>query len=170
MDWVLITYSQVVQIVITTVVIYFGSLLLIKINGLRSLSKMSSHGYIVSLAIASICASTIIQGKQSILQGLLAISLLLLFQSIYSIWRRKKRKVHLENEPILLMKGADILEENLAKTKVTKADLFAKLREANVLDLNDVKAVVFEQTGDISVLHGKKELDEAILFDVHPQT
>ena len=33
--------------------------------------------------------------------------------------------------------------------------MIAKLREANVLDISEVRAVVLETTGDISVLHGE---------------
>lgn len=53
------------------------------------------------------------------------------------------------------MIGPDMLEENLKATKVTPDDLKAKLREANVTDLNQIKAVVLETTGEISVLHNK---------------
>ena len=41
-----------------------------------------------------------------------------------------------------------------------------KLREANVLNTNQIRAVVLETTGDISVLHGEGELQDDILKDV----
>lgn len=42
-----------------------------------------------------------------------------------------------------------------SETEQSLANLgsMAKLREANVLDLSQVRAVVFESTGDIAVLH-----------------
>ena len=59
-----------------------------------------------------------------------------------------------------------IFDENaLRKTRVAKDDLIAKLREANVLAMNRVRAVVLETTGDVSVLHGN-ELDDALLTGV----
>jgi uncharacterized membrane protein YcaP (DUF421 family) len=51
------------------------------------------------------------------------------------------------------MDGETILYDNLKKAHVTEGDLRAKLREANVLDLAQIRAVVFESTGDIAVLH-----------------
>ena len=57
------------------------------------------------------------------------------------------------NTPILLMKDGKVIHENLKKALVSKADLMCKQREANVLRLSQVRAVVFETTGDISVLH-----------------
>jgi uncharacterized membrane protein YcaP (DUF421 family) len=59
-----------------------------------------------------------------------------------------------DNPPLLLMAGAQVLHDNLRRARVTEADLRAKLREANVLHPGQVRAVVFESTGDLSVLHG----------------
>ena len=49
--------------------------------------------------------------------------------------------------------------------RVEEDDLIAKLREANVCDLSDVRAVVLETTGDITVLHGSR-LQERLLNGV----
>jgi uncharacterized membrane protein YcaP (DUF421 family) len=62
-----------------------------------------------------------------------------------------------DNEPLVLMAGDRILRDNLNKSRVTENDLWAKLREANVLDPQEVRAVVLETTGDISVLHGQPD-------------
>jgi len=40
------------------------------------------------------------------------------------------------------------------------------LREANVLHYGQVKAVVLETTGEISVLHGNEEFDDSLLEGV----
>ena len=67
------------------------------------------------------------------------------------------------------MDGPQILEQNLKKARVTKGDLRAKLREANVINLSQVRAVVFETTGDISVLHSSntgEEIEDWLLKDV----
>lgn len=58
---------------------------------------------------------------------------------------------------ILLMAGSTIFDENLDKAKVTRHDLFAKLREANALTYDQILAVVFETTGNISVLHASNQ-------------
>ncbi|MGJ8572166.1 MAG: DUF421 domain-containing protein [Hoeflea sp.] len=67
-----------------------------------------------------------------------------------------------QNSPILLMRDGKILHAALDATRVAKDDLIAKLREANVLDISDVRAVVLETTGDISVLHGPKAQDRLL--------
>lgn len=60
----------------------------------------------------------------------------------------------MQNTLKVLMRDGVILDEALAQTRVAKSDLIAKLREANVLSFDKVRAVISETTGDISVLHG----------------
>ncbi len=51
------------------------------------------------------------------------------------------------------MAGDKMIDDNLRKANVTRADVYGKLREANALNYGQVLAVIFETTGDISVLH-----------------
>ena len=64
------------------------------------------------------------------------------------------------------MDGDTILYDNLKKAKIKKNDLLSKLREANVLNTRQIRAVVLETTGDISVLHGEGKLEDDLLKDV----
>jgi len=64
------------------------------------------------------------------------------------------------------MLGSEFIPQNMMDTRVTRADVIAKLREANVTDLQQVLAVIIETTGDISVLHGEGPLDETLLEGV----
>lgn len=93
--------------------------------------------------------------------------MLLILQKVVSLLRQNSNafKEAAENEPLLLMKDGAFIPVALEATQVTESDVIAKLREANALDLSEVKAVVLETTGDISVLHGGK-LDERLLDEV----
>ena len=67
------------------------------------------------------------------------------------------------------MKDGEFIYENLKKCNVGMDDLRAKLREANVHNIQHVQAIVFESTGDISILHSAEnlEVDSTILEDVN---
>jgi uncharacterized membrane protein YcaP (DUF421 family) len=67
------------------------------------------------------------------------------------------------------MFGSEILEENMKSVRMTKDDLYAKLREANVTRLDQVRAVVVESTGDVSVLHEDPDappIDAEVLYGI----
>ncbi len=72
----------------------------------------------------------------------------------------------IDNRPLLLMVGREMLDDNLRQARVTADDLRSKLREANVLNYDQLRAVVLEQTGDVSVLHGDADIDPDLLTDV----
>jgi uncharacterized membrane protein YcaP (DUF421 family) len=69
------------------------------------------------------------------------------------------------NDPLLLMEDGEFLEENMRDAHITHDELYAKLREANVTHLSQVRAVVLETTGDMNVLHGE-ELQRDLLTGV----
>ena len=72
----------------------------------------------------------------------------------------------IDNRPLLLMDGTEVLCDNLRRANVTEADLRAKLREANVTRWSQVRAIVMELTGDVSVLHAPPDappIDKSLL-------
>ncbi|MGJ8665795.1 MAG: DUF421 domain-containing protein [Patiriisocius sp.] len=150
--------------------IFAAIIFIIRIFGLRTLAKMSSFDFASTIAVGSILASTIINKDQSIIKGALALASIIGFQTLFSFLVRKNDwfKKMFTNKPQLLMKDGEIFYENLKSCNVGVSDLMAKLREANVHKLEEVQAVVFESTGDISVLHSSdiKDIDSILLRDV----
>ena len=158
-------------VALTAVIIYVAMILFTRIAGKRSFSKMSSFDFGVTIAIGSIVASVILSKSVSLIQGLVGLASLYILQMLVANLREFNSIQGLvDNEPLLLMDGNQVLEKNLKKAKVTMSDLKGKLREANVLHRDQVKAVVFESTGDISVLHGDSEhteIEDWIMEGVH---
>ncbi|MAN58234.1 MAG: hypothetical protein CMC08_00180 [Flavobacteriaceae bacterium] len=169
-SWYTSNINSLIAISVTTLVIYIAVIFFTRIFGKRSFSKMSSFDFAMTVAVGSLIATTVLSSSVSILDGIVGLFLIYLFQLGIAFFRRWKfiRKI-VDNEPLLLMDGSNILTENLKKARVTEGDLRSKLREANVLDLSEVRAVVFETTGDIVVLHSteeKKQVANWLLKDV----
>ena len=169
MDWLTTTWSDAIHITVSAVGILATVVVLIRLNGLRSLSKMSSFDFAVTVAVGSIVASTLLSDSASLFDGAIGVAALLLTQRIVSYARvHAGASALVDNQPVLLMVGENMLDDALQRTRVTRDDIRGKLREANVTDLSEVYAVVLESTGDISVLHGKegKILDARLMEDV----
>ncbi len=153
--WITSGWELVPWVLFSVAAAYFAILLYTRIVGLRSLSKMSAADFIMTLAIGSIFASTVSLSSPSLLIGLTALAAIYFGQWLVASLRRRSKLISklVDNDPILLMAGSNILDHNLKRANVTRNDLFSKLREANALNYDQVLAVVFESTGDISVLH-----------------
>lgn len=131
-------------------------ILLTRLVGLRSFSKMTTFDFVMTIATGSLLAGAS-QATEwpAFLQPLAAIAGLFAMQ--YAIARARRASDRFEtlvqNTPVVLMRHGAIDEAALRKTRVARSDLVAKLREANVHDPDEVRAVVLETTGDITVLH-----------------
>lgn len=142
--------------------------LLVRIVGLRSFSKMTSFDFVMTIAMGSLVANAS-QASQlpDFLQPCAGMAGLFLIQFLIARIRKIRSgfgKI-IENEPLLLMKDGEIIERALETSRVARGDLMSKLREANVLDMSQVRAVILETTGDVSVMHGDR-LEPIILEGV----
>ena len=140
----------------------------VRVIGLRTFSKMTAFDFVATVATGSLLAGACQATTWAeFAQPTLAIGALLGAQFTVARLRLISDGFEqvVENEPVLLMRDGVILDTALDRTRVARTDLIAKLREANVLDYTQVRAVVLETTGDISVLHGEalsKELLEGV--------
>ncbi len=168
--WFEASTTSLIAIILTAIGIYIATIIFTRIAGKRSFSKMSSFDFAMTVAIGSLIATTVLSKSVSLLQGVVGMAAVYALQLSVAVLRKYKviQKL-IDNEPLLLMDGSEILYENLKKARVTEADLRSKLREANVLEISQVRAVIFESTGDLIVLHTKDEkvnIEEWLLKDV----
>jgi len=165
-EWLGASSEELLLVVVSAIAMLIAAISVIRLVGLRSLSKMSSFDFVVTVALGSIVA-TVAATSTSLSTGVLAFITLLAAQWFVATLRQRSTfSALVDSKPQLLMVGPDLIEANLRDTRVTRNDVFAKLREANVTDLSQVLAVVLETTGDISVLHGDGPLHDDLLEGV----
>ncbi len=168
--WFQFKEVDLLAIILTAIGIYLATIIFTRLAGKRSFSKMSSFDFAMTVALGSMIATTVLSKSVSLWDGVVGLGIIYVLQLSVAILRRfNVIKIVVDNEPLLLMDGKKILHENLNKSRVTEEDLRSKLREANVIRLSEVRAVIIEATGDISVLHTgdeNEELEEWLIKDV----
>ena len=168
--WLLTDWTSVGITIASGVILLILMIIIVRIIGLSSFAKMSNVDFASTVAIGSILAATVLNDQVAVLNGALSILVILVFQRIMSAIKRRSRRFEavVENEPVALMVNGEILEDNMRASGITRGNLVAKLREANVIHVSEVKVVVLETTGDISVLHGSedKEVDDLVMEGV----
>ncbi len=156
-DWFVASPDSLLAVVLSTLGIYAVLVGLTRVVGLRSFSKMTSIDFALTITTGAVLASTLLTQSVPLLQGAVALVALFAIQAAVSWGRRHGLSAAVDNDPLVLMAGGRMLRDNLRRARVTENDVWAKLREANVLRPDEVRAVVFETTGDISVLHGEPD-------------
>ncbi len=169
--WLTTTLDAVLMVAVSALGIYLSLMILTRVAGLRSFAKISGFDFAVTVAIGSVVASTIVAEEPPLLQATVGLASLYALQMGVAVLRQHSpaTRAAVENRPLLLMDGDRVLRDNLRRSRITEGDLRAKLREANVLRPDQIRAVVMESTGDVSVLHGDPDgptLDRALLEGV----
>ena len=160
------TASSIGAVVVATVCVYALVMVLTRLAGPRSLAKMSSFDFAATVAIGSTLASTAL-GSVPLANGAVTLALLFALQAtITALRRRGVFHGAVDNEPLLLMAGPEILDDHLRQARISRDELYAQLRAAGVHALEQVQAVVLETTGGLSVLTGEKRPSDELMAGV----
>lgn len=159
---------DIIYVILRTTVGIAAIIALTRIMGLRSFSKMSGYDFAITVAMGSVLAAAATTPSSSIWIPIFAILSLFGVQKILTVTRSRERSFAdaIDNDPLLIMEDGEPLMDNLNGAGMTLGDLYGKLREANAYDLSTVKAVIFEPTGDVSVLHGNDDLSPEVMEGV----
>lgn len=168
-DWFGAGWTTLGLVALSTLGVYVAVLVYTRLAGLRSFAQMSGFDFAVNIAMGSLMATTAVSDSPSLAQGVVAMGTLFALQMLIATARRHERaRYGVNNRSLLVMDGPEFIEEHLRHGQITKDDIRFKLREANVFSYEQVRAVVLETTGEITVLHAEDDttVDADILADV----
>ena len=169
MDWIIdASWADVGRTLGSGVLIYAVVVAAVRINGIRTCTKMSGYDFAATVAVGSIIASVTLTRSIPVLEGLLAVVAIIGSQRVLTeVRRRGSLGRTIDNPAVLIVARGEILEDAMAKTGLSHGDLRSTLRTSGVRSLADVTAVVFEPTGDRSVYTAPVEdLDPALFEEV----
>ena len=147
-------WSEVGRTLIIGVLAYASLVVLLRISGKRTLSKMNAFDLIVTMALGSTLASMLISKEVTLVQGITAFGLLISLQfaitwtSVRASWMRR----WVTGEPSLLLYDGQALPQAMQAMRVTHDEVNAAVREAGYSALAGVLAVVLETDGTLSVV------------------
>jgi uncharacterized membrane protein YcaP (DUF421 family) len=160
------SWSTVAAIVLSAVAVYVAVIVLTRLSGVRALAKMSSFDFAATVAVGSTVASTAL-ATSPLANGVIALAMLYGLQYLVATLRRREVfRGALDNAPLLLMAGPEVIEGNLRHARVSREELWSQLRLAGVQRREQVYAVIMETTGDMSVLAGGRDVDPELLKGV----
>ncbi|WP_144097992.1 DUF421 domain-containing protein [Croceicoccus sediminis] len=142
------------RILAATAMAYTAVIVILRINGKRSLSKLNAFDFIVTIALGSVLASTIVSKSVKLFEGLFAFAVLLALQYIVSRtsahWQRFAKIVR--SEPKLLLRDGQFLDTALLNERFTRDEVIAEIRKEGHGRYEDIAAVVLESDGSLSVI------------------
>lgn len=145
---------ELLAIVARTSLVYLFLLLVLRLAGKRELGQLRLFDLVVILIISNAVQAAMVGPDTSLTGGLLAASLLVLLNWV--VGRVSGRTAWLDafltGSPTLLVYDGHVIDAHLRREGVSEDELCMALREHGFASPSDVKLVVLEVDGTISVV------------------
>jgi uncharacterized membrane protein YcaP (DUF421 family) len=162
-----IRWLDVGLVALTTATMYLVVVGGIRLFGQRRLASLSGADLGVVLSLGAVVGRTSLLLRPTLLTGVVAVLTLFGIQALLGRLRRARRLDRLvDRPPVPLMSGATVLEANLRACGMSEDDLRQRLRLAGVRHRDEVRCVVLERSGTISVVRQGEVLDPWLFADV----
>lgn len=148
------SWDALLRVLIVGALAYAALVLILRISGKRTLSKMNAFDFVVTVALGSTLASTILSKDTSLAEGVAALALLIGLQyiitwlSVRTSWFERLVKA----TPTLIYYQGHFLDEPMKRQRVTTAEVRSAIRKASMAQMDEVEAVVLETDGTFTVL------------------
>lgn len=165
-------WQGLIRVLVVGLCAYAGLIVLLRASGKRTLSKMNAFDFVVTVALGSTLASILTSKDVALVEGLLALALLIGLQ--YGItWlsvRSNLVKRALKSDPALLYYEGSYVASALKRERVDPEEIIQSMRSANVDSLDTVQAIVLETDGTLSFVPYSDAGPDTMLSNVRRPT
>ena len=160
--------------IIRTAVVYFFVTLAIRLMGKRQIGDMQPNELVVTLLISEIAAIPLQDSTQPVLNGVIAIFMLVIIEIIISVLAMKflsVRKIMSGNSVVIINNGI-IDQKMMRKVRLTVIDLIELLREQGYFKIEEIAYAILEVNGDLSVVEKEqfRPLRTSDIENLEPET
>lgn len=148
------TWDSVGRIVIVGPLVYLSLVLLLRVSGKRTLSKLNAFDLVVTVALGSTLSTAILSKDTPLTDALVALAVLVALQlslTWLSVRFAAIRDV-VRAEPRMLVYQGVLLESALRGERLTEDEVLQAIRRQGMGALARVHAAVLETDGRISVI------------------
>lgn len=147
-------WESIFRVLLVGTLAYAGVVLLLRISGNRTLSKMSAYDFIVTIALGSTLSSILTSSSLSLAEGLTAMGLLIVLQLAvsWSVVHSRLVGKAVRKQPVLLLRDGAMREGALEHSRMTPEDVRSAIRKQGIGAIDAVAAVVLETDGTLSVI------------------
>lgn len=155
-------WTSLIRTICLTTLGYAAMVLILRISGKRTLSKMNAFDFIVTIALGSCLATVALNKNVPLADGVTAILLFISFQFLLT-WlsvRIKTIKKLITSSPSLLFYKGEFLYPAMKKERITVEEIYSNAWQKGMASLDEVDMIILETTGDITFIEkaigGKK--------------
>ncbi len=140
--------------VIRAFIFYIMLTAMMKLMGKRQIGEMQVSELVTTVLLSELAVLPVTDTDIPLLHGIMPLLLISSIEVVVSLISQKSRnfRVFLNGEPIVLFEDGKFDEKNLLVARISTEDVEAQVRINGFKDLGEVKRVMLERTGKMSIL------------------
>lgn len=148
------TWHDILRIVLVGIATYAGMIVLLRTSGKRTLAKMNAFDFVVTIALGSILAGTMLNADISWAEGMTALLVLVGLQYLITLamTRSSAFRSAIASDPTLLVHDGRLLQRAMQRERVSEEEVMHALRDAGLTEIVQVRVMVLETDGRFSVV------------------
>ena len=152
-----------------TILLFLSIYLALRFLGKRQVGEMEPSEFVITVLITELAAIPMQDLDIPLLHGIVPVLTLVLLEMVVSLVCLRYRRVRtfLAGKPELVVVKGKIVESALRKSRITLEELVTELRQMGEHDLADLKYVILETSGQLSVVKSdpEEELFQILIAD-----
>ncbi|MGO2618222.1 MAG: DUF421 domain-containing protein [Lactococcus cremoris] len=155
-------WSTIYRTILVGALAYLLLIVVLRIFGKRVLSKMNAFDFVVTVAFGSIVATILTNSKLTLVDGMTALTLLVLLQYMITKLTVNFKFVNkiVKSEPTILYYKNQYDNQAMKKERVSKEELYQAARSSGFASMNEILAIILETNGEFSVLSKSKNIEK----------
>ena len=149
------SWAAIGLVALTTLAMYFSVIVAVRIAGRRTLAQLSAFDAVVTIALGSMTATTILSADVSYAEGVTGVITLISLQLIVGALRHRFPLIRrlVDFEPVTLIDdSAKVPRTGLLGAQLTDEELRSALRVRGIFEVSDVDKAILEPSGEVSAL------------------
>jgi len=153
---------------VTLSVMGFAALIImLRVSGKRTLSKLNVFDFVFVVAVGSVFAASIVEKDVTLVEGLASLATLIVIQVVLAelAVRFELADRIINGRPTMLFTNGKFIHHALRRERITEEEVRGAIRDKGVARIEDVDAVVLENDGNLSVVWEAEGPGQSSLVD-----
>lgn len=159
-----ITPAQAVAVVVSSTVLYLTFSTVLRVWGQRLFANRSGTGLAVVLVLGATMGRSMLGPQVTLGAGLVCVTTLLLLESFFGAGRRAGLIGH--RSPVVVYANERLDDRLLRRYHIDERIIWARLRQAGIAHLREVRALILETDGSVTILRTGASLDPRLFSHV----
>ncbi|MGE5557764.1 MAG: DUF421 domain-containing protein [Bacillota bacterium] len=140
--------------VLKTIFMYLLALFLVRLMGKRALGEMSLFDFVIMAGVGDVIVVMGLDRKASLWVGITILIIFTILERAFSWLTSRYHRLGrlIEGSPTIIVRDGKVLESNLQKEHLSRADLSQEMRGRGIKNLDQIELGVFEASGKFSFI------------------